>query len=106
MELMAMEKPLEFKHGEVTFLVKPKASAADKFAAMMAKDPHEFARVAMRRMVMGWSGVTSGGKPVVYAPDLLDQLPPHEGGNPLVALGEYIVKHTDIAKVDEKAKNG
>jgi len=104
MELMVAEKPLEFVTGEVTFLVKPRASAADKFCVIMGKDAASFMRAAIERMVVGWKGVTKDGKPVAYNATMLDLLP-NGGDNVLLSLGNFILEKTDLVKEDSEAKN-
>jgi len=104
MELMVAERPLEFVAGDVTFLVKPKASAADKFVVIMGKDTASFMRAVIERMVVGWRGVTQEGKPIAYNPALLDMLP-NGKDNVLLSLGNFILNSTDIVKEDAEAKN-
>lgn len=104
MELMTAEKPLEFTQADVTFLVKPRATAADKFAVVMCATTAEFMRTAIRQMVTGWRGVTSEGKPIAYSPDMLDRLPSTKE-NILLSLGNFVISNTDIVKEESEAKN-
>lgn len=104
MELMVEDKPLEFAHGDVTFYVKPKAAAADKFSVAFTQNTAEFMRTVIRQMVVGWKGVTSDGSPVRYSPEMLDRLPGSAKDNVLMSLGNFILDSTDITKEDAEAK--
>lgn len=115
MELVRPEKPLEFQYEDVTFLVKAKASAGDRMDVKTSGrwdkggyhfSTPEFNRAIIRRMVLGWRGVTLDGKDVPYAFETMDNYFPITGDEDVYnALGVFIVEKTGILKQDNVQKN-
>lgn len=101
------EEPLEYAYGDVTFLVKRRATAYDRFVVVTQKDAGAFAEACVRQMVAGWRGVTSKGKPVAYGYDLIKFLPPLEGRNIYLLLADFIQRETDLLgeREDPQRKN-
>lgn len=100
-------KLLEFKHEDVTFHVKPESTEEDRLEVLLAGRQEgenvvmsraEYCKTVIRRMVIGWSGVTRKGEPVPYSFDELRHFPRSEGKNLLLELGGFIIEHTDISK--------
>ena len=119
MELTKQKEPIKFIHGDVTFLVRPHATEADRleiWAAGKAEDGKivapraEFVKALIRCFVVGWEGVTQDGNPVPYAYEtFVNKFPKsHKKGETPVflALGNFIYENTDIAKQDGDEKNG
>ena len=112
MELVKHSQPLEFKYEDIVFLVKKHANAEDKMEVALSgkRDGNdifwtraEYCKTIIRRMVLGWKGVTQDGKEVPYSFDALCELPHVEGRNVFLALGEFVMEHTDIR--NSKAKD-
>lgn len=100
-------KPLEYKHEDVKFLVKPEATEEDRLEVLLAgrqdgenivMSRAEYCKTVIRRMVVGWEGVTRKGEAVPYSFEELRNFPRGTGKNVLLELGGYIIEHTDIAK--------
>lgn len=99
LELVKEEQPLEMSYGEMTFLIKPKATAFDRLQALMAQTPTEFMERVIRQMVIGWKGVSQDGVSVKYSFDLLKLLPETEPNKSvLLTLGNFVLENTDVAK--------
>lgn len=114
MELLEPKKPLEFKWKDVTFLVKPFCSAGDKAEILLAGESKgngqfEFTRATyvktvLRRMIVGWKGVTLRGQEAPYSFETLDQLFPKDDGV-FAELFNFIHTHTDVGPHKEALKN-
>ena len=99
--------PLKYQHEDVTFLIKPEATEEDRLEVLLAGRQEgenvvtsraEFCKTVIRRMVVGWEGVTRKGAAVPYSFDELRNFPRGSGKNLLLELGHFIIEHTDIAK--------
>lgn len=114
MELLQPNKPLEFVYKDVTFMVKSQCSAGDRAEILLAGENKgngqvEYSRPAymktvLRRMVVGWRGVTVNGQEVPYAWELFDQRFPKDDGI-MLELFNFVVEHTDLGKHKETVKN-
>lgn len=105
MELMKEQPALEFQQGEVTFLIKPKASGYDRMQVVMAKDTTEFMERVLQQMVTGWKGVTVDGKPAPYSFGAVKLLPEESIDSAiLLKLANFVIENTDVARA-AKAKN-
>ena len=100
-------KPLEFKHEDVKFLVKPEATEEDRLEVLLSGRQEgenivmsraEYCKTVIRRMVVGWTGVKRKGEDVPYSFDELRNFPRGTGRNVLLELGGFIIENTDIAK--------
>ena len=102
------EKALEFKHGDVTFLVKPKATAMDRLQVVMAHTPEDMLTRAIKQMVIGWQGVTDGGKDAPYTYESLSSIPePIPNDSVMMKLGYFVMEKTDVIGSKEvEPKNG
>ena len=115
MDLIKPAEPLEFKHEDMSFLIRPHASEGDRMEVTMSGSYRdgafvfsrpEFNRALVRRFVVGWKGVKMDGKEVPYAFDLLDHHFPISGkDNIFVLLGIFIVEKTGIFAKDDLIKN-
>src|SRR5512135_3231318 len=104
MELLKLDDRLvEWEWQGVTFLIKPRLSSRDKWnvataSRKMTKDgvefnTWEFYTTMIRTFVVGWKGVTEGGKDVPYSFDtLMDRLPSSADDNLVMQLGLFIGK--------------
>ena len=93
------EKPLEFKWKDVTFKIKPRATAADRLAVAFRdqKTVASYSLTLIERMVIDWEGVTLNGQPVPYSFELLSKhLPSTAEDNALIGLAGFIWENTDI----------
>jgi len=117
MELMKTEKPLEFKKGDVTFFIKPKATEYDVFNTIMAGEMKADGMVAMKRMdfndcilrnfIIGWEGVTIDGKAIPYSWEVfVNGWPKQDENNIFVELVNFIFEKTDYHKKDKELKKG
>lgn len=124
MELLKAAKPdecLKFQWHDVTFLVKPKASANDKFLVDCAGNFEEDGQVTFDRKVLyrlfiklfvvEWHGVTDPDtkNTVRWSPEALDLLPARPGDDVILQLGAFIGAKTNILKEPEHkhdVKNG
>ena len=115
MELMKADKPLEFKKGEVTFFIKPKASEHDVFNTIMSGEMKADGTVTVKRMdfndcvlrhfIIGWEGVTVEGKEVPYSWEMfVSGWPKQDEGNIFVDLVNFIFEKTDYHKKDSELK--
>lgn len=114
MELLEPKKPLEFVHKEVTFLVKPHCSAGDRAEILLSgeykgRGQVEFSRssyvkTVVRRMLVGWKGVTRGGKEAAYNWEDFDQFYPKDD-TVLMELFNFIYKNTDVGDHKAEVKN-
>lgn len=98
MEIVSEEVTgLEHKHEDVTFIVKPKATAGDKLAVNLTDSKLAFIEALCERMTIGWSGVTENGKPTGYSYAKLRRLPdPGAGSSIMLGLSDFIIEKTDI----------
>ncbi len=121
MELLA--KKAETKTaviGGITFEFRTKVTSGDRFeintGGALTKDgivsfnPLELYRVVCRLFVVGWEGVTEGGKPVLYSFETLTtRLPELPGQDIIIQLGTKIAEETGIFKAsvaEADLKNG
>lgn len=112
MELIRRREPLQFKHEDVVFLVKPQTTAADRMEMFMSGRVEacgskmtvaDFNKALIRCFVVGWKGVTFEGKEVPYAYEtLMDSFPNND--DVLTRLSAFILEHTDAFKKDEALK--
>lgn len=118
MELLQLdEKPVEYKHKDVTFLVRKNATVADRLAidcaGVLEKDGRvrfdlrNYYEVLIKTFVVGWAGVTRAGKDVAYSYDLLmNNFPMSDEGDLLIKLGTFISEQTGLyQKKEEEQKN-
>lgn len=116
MELIKPAKPLEFKHGDVTFFIKPNATSHDRFMSVMSGEMKsdgtiavkraEFNETILRNFIVGWEGVTQNGKPVPYSWEaFISSWPKEEDGkNIFVELTNFIFDKTDYHSKHEELK--
>ena len=99
--------PLTYKHEDVTFHIKPESTDEDRLEVLLAgrqdgenivMSRAEYCKTVIRRMVVGWEGVSRKGEAVPYSFEELRNFPWGTGKNVLLELGGYIIEHTDIAK--------
>lgn len=117
------EQLLKFTWNDVTFLVKPRAGAMDKFELDTRGDLAAdgtvtmsrtiFYRVLVERFVVGWEGVTEDGRPVPYSFARIERLPALPDDDLIFKLGAYIATQTNVlaepqaaAEAKEALKNG
>lgn len=115
MELVKPETPVEFVWKDVTFYIRPTATAGDKFSltngAPMTKDGKQtfvmsdFWKKIIEIFVVKWSGVTKDGQDVPFSMDALAQLPVDNNDDVFVRLGAFIVDTTKIVDRGEERKN-
>lgn len=115
MELLKPQAPLKYKHGDVTFLIKPKASSGDRLEIILSGSANskgaivvsraDYIRALIKRFVVGWEGVTLDGKEVAYSFELLDEnFPKQDGDDVMLMLGDFIFRNTDIKSGESELK--
>lgn len=120
MEILKPQPPARFTRGDLTILVRTRALEDDKLAIATDEKAYvdekgrvrinqgDYARLLIQRFVVGWEGVTEGGKPVDYDYERLLELPVlDEGASLLLDLSTFILEHVDLFRFrkDEKRKN-
>jgi hypothetical protein len=114
MELVKQSENLVYTYKDIKILVRSKATAGDKFAVEESGKFNsetgkfdfnmvEFYRILVRRFVVGWEGVTDGGKPVAYSYDALSSLPIDHEQDFIIKLGMFIADKTGFSKVEAEA---
>lgn len=110
-------KPLEYKHGDVTFLVRPYATVGDHMelidtfgfdaSGKITTKSSAMYRFLISRFVVGWRGVTQDGKPVDYSYDRFESSFPLDTQASLcVLLGAFIMQQTGLFPKGTEGKNG
>lgn len=118
MELMSKPQTVKCQYKDVTFLVKSRATAYDKFLISMSPAGEvkgnevkftnriAFFRVLVERFVVGWEGVTLDGKPAPYSFELLESsFPSSADDDVFIRLGSFVIENTDVFKRDAEIKN-
>jgi hypothetical protein len=116
MELLKLdERPTEFEWNGITFLIKARLTTEDKYiidtAGELQKDgsfifhPRDFYSGVVKRMVIGWRGVTEGGKDAPYSFDTLTSRIPGDPQEDLILrLGIHIAKLHGLVKSADAPK--
>lgn len=115
MELIEPSKPLEFIFKDVTFYVKPLCSAGDKAEILLIGENQgrgqvrvsaaAYVQTVLRRMILGWKGVTRQGREVPYSWEVFDQYFPKED-IVVLPLFNFIIEKTDVGQHKAEIKNG
>lgn len=106
MELQKQTEHLEFKWKDVTFTVRGRGTAEDKFeidvlydvdkAGTVKVPRREIYRTLIARFVTGWHGVTEGGKTVPFSLEALGRLPVAPQEDVILDLGSFIFNHCGL----------
>lgn len=105
----------EVAFGDVTFAFRTELTAGDKFdidtAGFLNKDgaisikPLELYRKVVETFVVGWKGVTEGGKDAAYSFAKLSLLPvPADGQDLIFKLGVHIAG--ELGLIDKAPEDG
>lgn len=113
MEVSKPKENLTYAIGDVTFYVRAQATVEDKFEldvtgswngeGKFILSTGAFYRKLVERFVVGWKGVTDGGKDVPYSFDALMSLPADATQDWLIKIGTFIAANTGILPMQEEA---
>lgn len=118
MEVPKDKDNLTYAIGDVKFFIRAQATVEDKFEVdstgtwngqgKFVMSLNLFYRTLVERFVVGWDGVTSGGKAVPYSFAALLALPADATQDWVIKLGTFIASNTGIlpAAPEEASKNG
>ena len=114
MELVKQLDNLEFVYEDVTFYIRPIATAKDRFEIDMTGDwkdgkfemsKGDFFLKLIELFVVNWKGVTKDGKKVPYSFKTFAELP--NGKNDLIlTLGGFIASKTGVLPEPDEKKEG
>lgn len=116
MELTKVQDNLVYPFEDVKFFVRTPATAGDRYELSMLGDWRD-GKVVMKKgdyflkvielFVVGWDGVTEGGKPVPYSYEtFMRRFPVSPKQDLILTMGAWIAEKVGLLSIVEQKKEG